>query len=143
CATGGARLPHRSARAKPFRCHLLGTSQGGPRRERPTHQIMRCVKNYSVSITLMCLFYHTVPLALSMTWEVGKGIKSDYRSLKHPRKPRHFRFLCACRWPKLPLNVRTYLPCSTWNTVRTMIAHKNLAATTEIPSDAKPVAIPI
>ena len=33
--------------------------------------------NYSVISTLLCLFYHTSPLALSMTWEVGKGINSD------------------------------------------------------------------
>ena len=51
--------------------------------------------NYSVISTLLCLFYHTSPLALSMTWEVGKGIKSDYRSLKHQSKPQYFRFLCA------------------------------------------------
>jgi hypothetical protein len=51
--------------------------------------------NYSVNITLVRLFYHTSPLALSMSWEVGKGIKYDYQSHKCPIKTQYFRFLCA------------------------------------------------
>ena len=58
----------------------------------PNHDLC---KNYSVNITLLCLFCHTSPPVLSMTWEPGLGIYPDCQSPKTVGETRCFRFLCA------------------------------------------------
>jgi len=55
-----------------------------------------------------------------MTWETSSGTYADCRSHKHASKHQYFRFLSAGALLMPPVYVRTYLPCSTWNIVRTM-----------------------
>ena len=72
------------------------------RQAAPPTKVIELCKNYSVSITLLCLFYHTGTLALSMTWKDGSDENNDYRSPKHPSETQHFRFLCAEDLPQTP-----------------------------------------
>src|ERR1017187_9557047 len=83
---------HRSPRSRAFR------DPGFHHSSNQNHDV--CQK-YSVTITCMCLFSHTNPLALSMTWETRSGIYADCRSHKHASEPRIFAFCtpepCPCR----------------------------------------------
>ena len=92
------------------------------RQAAPPTKVIELCKNYSVSITLLCLFYHTGTLALSMTWKANSAEKLTISHINARAKPSIFAFCAPKPCPRRPLDVRTYLPCSTWNVVRTTIA---------------------
>jgi len=80
-----------------FFCDRAGILTSYPHNDSPqlksVNQNAKC-KMYTVQCTRLCPFYHTGPLALSMTWETRVGIFPDFRSLRTRSGTRTFAF-CA------------------------------------------------